>query len=226
MGFVSIVGFIYFFFNKQQFRFLLTDGFVLFFVGSIFLSAFVFNDAFTITTKLVILVLLLVLYLYLRLVLNKNRQIINLLCFCIILTGLVEAIWGMMQLYGLLPSQHGLFKLTGSLFNPGPYAGYLAVVFPLSLYTCLPCPSSRGVFVMIKQIVAVVTCVAILLVLPADMSRASWLAAIAGSMVAMADRWRGLLDIKGLLRRLALQNDAGRGVPRIDPSSKPTPRKV
>jgi hypothetical protein len=38
-----------------------------------------------------------------------------------------------MQLYGFARSQHALFKITGSFFNPGPYSGWLATVFPAAL---------------------------------------------------------------------------------------------
>lgn len=30
-------------------------------------------------------------------------------------------------------SNHSLFAVTGSFFNPGPYSGYLAMVFPICL---------------------------------------------------------------------------------------------
>jgi len=169
----------------HSFRFSMTDGLAFLFVGSVFVSAFFFNDADANTTKLIVMALLVVLYFCIRLITDNNRQIIHLICFFIIITGLVEAIWGMMQLYGFRPSHHHLFKLTGSFFNPGPYSGYLAVVFPLALFISLSLPSNSGVFVMIKRIVAVVTCVFIILVLPAGMSRASWLAAIVGSVVVL-----------------------------------------
>jgi hypothetical protein len=80
------------------------------------------------------LALLTVLYLCVRVVIDGNRQMFSFFCFFIILTGLGEAVWGLLQLYGFRPSQHGLFRLTGSFFNPGPYSGYLAVVFPMALY--------------------------------------------------------------------------------------------
>ena len=76
--------------------------------------------------------LLTVLYLCLRMVSHDNRLVIQIFCFLIILTGSVETVWGLMQLYGFLPSQHGLFRLTGSFFNPGPYSEYLAVALPLA----------------------------------------------------------------------------------------------
>ena len=209
----SAAALIYSLFNRKEFRFSRIDGLVFLFAVSVFLSALFFNDASANTTKLVISLLLFVLYLCLRLVINSNRQVIRLLCFFIVLTGFVEAGWGLLQIYGFLPSQHSLFKITGSFFNPGPYAGYLAVVFPLALYGSLPCPSHRGVF---KWIVSAMTAVAILLVLPAGMSRASWLAVIAGSVVVLAGRWRGVFTFSGLLRRFTPRNDAEGRAPRND----------
>ncbi len=47
--------------------------------------------------------------------------------------GGIQALYGNLQLWGYYPSHHGLFKMTGSFFNPGPYAGYLAGIFPAAL---------------------------------------------------------------------------------------------
>lgn len=55
------------------------------------------------------------------------------LFLAIIIGGGFQAIYGNLQLWGYYPSHHSLFKLTGSFFNPGPYAGYLASVFPVAL---------------------------------------------------------------------------------------------
>jgi tetratricopeptide (TPR) repeat protein len=51
----------------------------------------------------------------------------------VILGGAIQAVYGNLQLWGYYPSHHGMFKMTGSFFNPGPYAGYLAAVFPIAL---------------------------------------------------------------------------------------------
>lgn len=42
----------------------------------------------------------------------------------LLLTGAIEALWGLAQLYGFTPSHHSRFELTGSFFNPGPYSGF------------------------------------------------------------------------------------------------------
>ena len=59
--------------------------------------------------------------------------------YLILLAGLVEAIWGLGQLYGYFPSKHALFKTTGSFLNPGPYGGFIALMFPLALHYGLYC---------------------------------------------------------------------------------------
>jgi O-antigen polymerase len=55
------------------------------------------------------------------------------LFFAFITGGIIQAVYGNLQLWGYYPSHHNLFKLTGSFFNPGPYAGFLSVVFPVAL---------------------------------------------------------------------------------------------
>ncbi|MCL2651075.1 MAG: O-antigen ligase family protein [Candidatus Azobacteroides sp.] len=142
------------------------------------------------------------------LIMHSKSPLGDLGVYFIVLTGLIEAVWGLRQLYGFSTSQHPLFKLTGSFFNPGPYAGYLAVVFPLALYfgvhgtgrkvqgewqkvKGIRCRVSLLPFAirLLPQILACVTYIAILLVLPAAMSRASWLAVIAGSLVVLCGHY-------------------------------------
>ncbi|MDR3236552.1 MAG: O-antigen ligase family protein [Prevotellaceae bacterium] len=173
---------------KKPFRFSLLDGITAAFACSVYVSALVWNDASQNTTKLALFTLLVTLYVGFRLVLHVFDRHTTLVVFvvCIVLTGLAEAVWGLRQLYGYTPSQHNLYKITGSFFNPGPYSGFLAVVFPFALYVLL-----HGAPVAVKNRQAVlrgtaaVTCIAILLVLPAAMSRAAWLGMIAGSVVVL-----------------------------------------
>jgi O-antigen ligase len=136
------------------------------------------------------------LYFYLRISLaGKSKLIYNLCGLAFVITGLVEAVWGLMQLYGFTASQHNLFKITGSFFNPGPYSGWLALVFPAALgyvvfnYNVFNhkgdevAQSWSAVNKHCRRIITVfcfLTALLILLVLPAAMSRASWLAALGG----------------------------------------------
>jgi O-antigen ligase len=132
-------------------------------------------------------VLVMLLYFYFRLLFQVNRHAIYWLVICLVLTGLVEAVWGLRQLYGYEPSQHSLFRITGSFFNPGPYACYVAVISPMAFYYLLKYRTNyatkfhfRNFRIYILWGIATLTVVSSVLVLPATMSRASWLAATGG----------------------------------------------
>jgi hypothetical protein len=140
------------------------------------------------TNKCMLLLFLMLLYFYLRIFLSdKSKLLYGLCCVFLVVTGLVEAIWGLRQLYGFADSQHGLFKITGSFFNPGPYSGWLAMVFPMALgFSLKGIINHKGHEVtqsssLITPISSLLTVLCIILVLPAAMSRASWLAALGGS---------------------------------------------
>ena len=120
--------------------------------------------------------------------------------FMLMLTGLVEAVWGMQQLHGHAYSHHSLFRLTGSFFNPGPYSGYLAVVLPVCLWTAMRFQKGMRYFGWV--------CVgAILVVLPAGMSRSAWVAAVvACGWVYWAERigWEKTKALYGRYKNVAV----------------------
>lgn len=114
---------------------------------------------------------LVVLWFLLRYFLTEAPCLKFFFLFVLMLTGLVEPVWGMQQLHGYAYSNHSLFRLTGSFFNPGPYCGYLAVVLPVCLWTALRFQKGMHYF-------GWVCAGAILIVLPAGMSRSAWMAAV------------------------------------------------
>lgn len=143
-------------------------------------------------TKEVLLALLFALYIGFRVFLNQYKHALFFLTLGFMLTGLAEAVWGLRQLYGFEYSQHSLFKLTGSLFNPGPYGGYLAVCFPMAVYYLLSdWRIVRRTYrrylwpFFLRWGIAALTATFILLALPATMSRSAWVAALGGSLVAV-----------------------------------------
>lgn len=179
------------FIHKKSFRFSIMDGLVMLFTSSVCLSSYMYNNDPQNTTKLTILFLITVLYFSFRLFLSVYGQKYHIfICFYIIVTALIEAVWGLRQLYGFLPSQHNLFKLTGSFFNPGPYAGYLAVAAPLAAFVIFN-GKHKG-----EKYLPIITLIATMLVLPATMSRAAWLATIAGCLVVIYKKYAERLPIK------------------------------
>jgi hypothetical protein len=107
---------------------------VLLFAASVYFTALVLNDAPLNTTKLCNFALIIILYFGFRSLYRLNVKFISVLVFFLMLTGLAEAVWGLLQIYKILPSQHHLYLTTCSFFNPGPYSGYLALVMPLAIY--------------------------------------------------------------------------------------------
>ncbi len=109
------------------------------------------------------------------------------LVWLLLVAGTVEAVWGLFQMYGYVPSGHSLYALTGSFYNPGPYSGFLAMCLPLALHEWL---KGRG----IRKHVALVALVLMLVVLPSGMSRSAWLAAMVASGYVLAVHHRGKLQ--------------------------------
>ncbi|HKK66947.1 MAG TPA: O-antigen ligase family protein, partial [Bacteroidales bacterium] len=134
---------------------------------------------------------------------------------CVFLSiALLQSILGLMQLYGFENSYHGLFKITGTFHNPGPFSGFVVSVLPLAVvgYTFgyterhggdtekLREISLRGVkfnfnprkiFRDVFRGFSLLTIIAILLIVPAAQSRAAWLAGAIGCLyVLLANRER------------------------------------
>ncbi|MEN7549833.1 O-antigen ligase family protein [Rapidithrix thailandica] len=140
------------------------------------------------------LLALVVLYPALRLL---DKKYLPYILLAIITAGAGQAIYGNLQLYGIFPSYHTGFKMTGSFFNPGPYAGYLVTVFPVAVGVywfkerLFPKSWQQTLFTYI----AILCTITILLVLPASQSRAAWLGALAslGYLAMIKYPWIGKL---------------------------------
>lgn len=118
----------------------------------------------------------------------------------LILGGAVEAVWGLLQIYGYEPSGHSLYALTGSFYNPGPYSGFLAMCLPAALCEWL---DGKGA----GKYLSMVALVLMLVVLPSGMSRSAWLAAALSSAYVLVMRRRE--KVKDLVRRHRMLLAAG-----------------
>lgn len=100
------------------------------FVAWVSLNKYLLHDVHAFSLRYFELLGLSVFYMIIR---NVNQRYFTLILVSICLSGIVQAIHGNLQLWGYYPSHHGLFKMTGSFFNPGPYAGYLCCILPVAL---------------------------------------------------------------------------------------------
>lgn len=92
--------------------------------------------------------------------------------------GAVEALHGLGQIAGIYPSNHSLFILTGTFYNPGPYSGYLAAVLPIALYRMSVLKGKKDRLSVVQYYLSMCVLLLICCVLPAGMSRAAWFAAL------------------------------------------------
>ena len=125
---ISLISFLYIInrWKELSFRFTLID--IILFTYLFLIISNILVKKVPISSRLVELVGLSVLYFLIRQIRSKNYI---LLLIAVSVGGVVQAIYGNLQLWGIYSSHHSSFKLTGSFFNPGPYAGYLASVFPV-----------------------------------------------------------------------------------------------
>lgn len=92
--------------------------------------------------------------------------------------GAMEALHGLGQIAGIYPSNHSLFVLTGTFYNPGPYSGYLAAVLPIALHRMLVSNGKKDRLSVAQYYFSMCVLLLICCVLPAGMSRAAWFASL------------------------------------------------
>lgn len=153
---------------------------------------------------------------YLAMRILKARYLVWVL-MAVIVSGTIQAVYGNLQLLGYYPSNHSGFKMTGSFFNPGPYAGFLAAVWPIALGIYLfrdtllrlswvaNLKTSKVWYSIIRygiECVALLGIISILLVLPASRSRAAWLSVILSSAVLLECRYQILRKIAAKISKL------------------------
>lgn len=178
----SICSPIIMFFNKKRIKLSIIDYLLsIFILWGIFITYYHYNDF---TFKLYILLFLWVFYAISRITIEQYKFYGSVVLLVLIITGLFEAVWGLGQLYGIYFSQNNYFVITGSFYNPGPYAGYLSLVLPISLYYILSdykVIANKKMLIIIpifiRWVISLLALITIILILPATMSRASWIAA-------------------------------------------------
>ena len=132
---------------------------------------------------------------------SDDERFVHKFFVVVLMIVLIQAVWGMLQLYGFVHSYHNLYKITGTLFNPGPYSGLVAMGAPLALSF-----SSDKTLPRWEQWLGTATLFAATLVLLVTMSRSACLAAIFGSALIMWKKFQYqnsvLLSFKFVTRKV------------------------
>lgn len=187
--------------NREGFVFALSD-YVILVIIALGLIAGVTNGQ----QQIVRLVLLGTGYFALRVTYSRTPEAMKIASLVILTAGIAECWLGLRQLYGFAASNHSIYKLTGSFFNPGPYSGYLAVILPLALYWMLKLSPEVNQFTIrrLRDIlrsgekllhhvlfaVAVLCFCGIIMILPAGMSRSAWIASCIGGGLVLGQHYR------------------------------------
>lgn len=143
--------------------------------------------------KIIYAFLLLILWFAVRILLT-NIVVSKMILFGgVVAIGCMLAIWGLLQLYGIQPSNHRLFAITGPFYNPGPYSGYLAMIFPINL-CCLLQSTGKTRYLWLS------TFALMLCILPAGMSRSAWLALSFSSIWVLFIHFKWISKVKRCLQ--------------------------
>lgn len=176
--------------KERYFSFLLIDFLIICF-GGVVLATYNFHDNLS-PEKLFFAIQLFVWWFLMRFVLAQY-SIKHSILFLLIVIGNILTIWGLLQLFDFLPSQNILFKTTGSFFNPGPYAGFLATILPITLSFRYQQLSNNNKWLKNYLIISLILYV---LILPATMSRASWIASILGCTLVIFLKRKAIIKVK------------------------------
>lgn len=97
------------------------------------------------------------------------------LCVALLIYGLVEGAWGVLQLCDVVDSGHPRYPVTGSFYNPGPYGCFIGCLLPLAVSMYIDKHDNK--FTKILAGAYILICA---LLLPGGMSRTGWIAAAIG----------------------------------------------
>ena len=199
-------------FFSRRISFSLKDALVLLFLAY-YCFSYRHHGSFA-ENRLITIFLLGNLYFILRVFYSYWPGLLEVGAGLILVSGIVEAVLGLRQIYGYAYSYHSLYSVTGSFFNPGPYGGYLVFVFVTGLFYSY---RKRRVWRTLRQIfrdkhpldltsvfdlalwcVSVLAVLLCLVIIPATMSRSAWIAVMGTLLLFYLIEARGIRQIKQL----------------------------
>jgi O-antigen ligase len=144
----------------------------------------------------------------LRCVTSGNRLLlIEVATALVLLAGIAEGAWGLLQLLGIVESGHPRYPVTGSFYNPGPFGCFIGSILPVAVGIY---PTTRK---GIMRLLAVVCILFAAFLLPGCMSRTGWAAAAVGCAVVAAyflrDKIAAMTPARRILLGLGLAVAAG-----------------
>lgn len=117
--------------------------------------------------------------------------------YAIAIAGIIQSVYGLLQLYNILPA-HGQFRLTGTFFNLGAYAAFIALSACVSLVLIVYFKDKRMTLIPQLNIILAI------IILPITQNRAAWIALIVVGVFLYARFMKkyllyGILFVAGVL---------------------------
>lgn len=139
--------------------------------------------------KLIVLFLCISAYFVVRMMLLEGNTGVfkKLVVYGLTITGILQALVGLLQFYGLLHSLNSSFSLTGTFKNPAPFALFLGVCLPVSASVVLFLSGKRSATL---RLLSWINIMLIIVVLPLTGIRAAWISAIAGVVFIVGFKYR------------------------------------
>ena len=106
----------------------------------------------------------------------KLEIVFKSILFSVNLVALGEFSLGLLQVLGLRVSGHAGFVITGTFANPGPYGGLIAILLAILGAYVMQNRYGQKWYDKALVILSAISCALCIIVLPASMSRAAWLA--------------------------------------------------
>lgn len=117
---------------------------------------------------------LFLLYLFVRLAVARRQLDLHFIVVIFLSVGVVQLVWGYLQLYGVVESYNEYFKITGSFANPSPFSVYVSLLFPVAGLGYLFAKGSSETEKAIR-VLSIGYLLLFLSILPSTDSRTAWL---------------------------------------------------
>ncbi len=121
------------------------------------------------------------------------------LCIALLLYGLVEGVWGILQFCNVVDSGHPPYPVTGSFYNPGPYGCFIGCLLPLAVSIYITKDENK--LIELLSGLYILSCA---LLLPGGMSRTGWVAAAIGIGILLGGVYKNQLKMLSTSKKALL----------------------
>lgn len=133
-------------------------------------------------------------YMFIRLSNKSNIDLIRFLSTGLIIVGIVQLLWGVLQLIHFIPTISSYYRITGSFFNPGPYSNFISIILPFALNNLYSVKPGKIIFILSSVFMGLA-----ILIIPSTNARISWIACVTAIIYVLFSRSKVLSLLKQVI---------------------------